>query len=283
MTVRIGWFSSGGGPGSQRQRLLSAAVEAIRRGDLAAQIAFVFSNRERGEDEASDSFLDLVASFGLPCLTLSSRGFRRERGGALSKPGQPLPPWRAAYDRAVAALVAQHPFDVGMLAGYMLIFTGEMCNRYPLLNLHPAEPGGPAGTWQEVIWQLIDRRAERSGVMIHLSTEELDRGPPVASCTFSLRGPAFDPLWDALGSRSPAEVQQAEGEAFPLFQEVRRHGAARELPLVIATLRAVADGRLRVEGRRVLDGTGRELPGGLDLTAEIDAAVAPVLAAPKRG
>ena len=286
MTLRVGWFSTGRGEGSRR--LLTAAVDAVRRGELDARIAFVFCNRERGEDEATDGFLDLVASFGLACLTLSSRRFRRERGGTRSAPGEPLPPWRAEYDRQVGELVAPHPFDIGMLAGYMLVFTSEMCSRYPLLNLHPAEPGGPTGTWQEVIWRLIDRRAPRSGAMVHLATKELDRGPPVAYCTYSLRGPDFDRLWGALGPRSGAQDfgelsragQQAEGEDSPLFREIRRHGAARELPLVVATLRAVSDGRLRLDGRRVLDAAGRELPGGLDLTAEIDAAAAPVLAQP---
>ena len=275
MPLRIGWFSTGRGEGSRR--LLTAAVEAIRHGELDAHIAFVFCNRERGEYEATDGFLDLAASYGIPCLTLSSRRFRRERGGALSKSGQPLPAWRIGYDRQVADLLAPYPFDIGMLAGYMLVFTGEVCNRYPLLNLHPAEPRGPVGTWQEVTWQLIDRRAGRSGVMIHLATEELDRGPVVTYCTYSLRGADFDSMWEALGGRSAADVQAKEGEDFPLFREIRRHGAARELPFVVATLRAFADRRLRVEGRKVVDAAGRELANGLDLTGEIEAAAAPLL------
>ena len=45
----------------------------------------------------------------------------------------------------------------------------------------------------------------------------------------------------------------------------------------MATLKAFADGRLRIEGGKVFDGAGRELPGGLNLSAEIDAAVAAVL------
>ena len=276
MTLRVGWFSTGRGEGSRR--LLTAAGDAIRKGELDAEIAFVFCNRERGEYEATDGFLDLVDSFDLPCLTLSSRGFRRERGGDLSQPDRPLPPWRAEYDSAVAELVSQHPFDVGVLAGYMLVFTGGMCNKYPLLNLHPAEPGGPAGAWQDVIWQLIDARAERSGVMIHLATEELDMGPLVAYCTYSLRGPAFDPLWAALGSRSAGAAREAEGEEQPLFLAMRRHGAARELPLVVATLRAFAQGRVRIVDGEPVDGSGRALAGGLDLTPEIDAAVASALA-----
>jgi folate-dependent phosphoribosylglycinamide formyltransferase PurN len=278
MTLRIGWFTTGAGPGSQRWALFNDAVHAIRPGRLDAEVAFVFCNRERGEDEGTDRFLDLVESFGIRLLTLSSRRFRRERGGARSRPGEPLPPWRAEYDRAVAELVAAHPFDVGVLAGYMLIFTPQMAGRFPFLNLHPAEPGGPVGTWREVIWQLIEGRAERSGVMVHLATEALDRGPVVAFCTFALRGPAFDSLWADAEARGPDVARAAEGEDLPLFREIRRHGAAREAPLVIATLRALADGRLRVAERRVVGRDRQPLPMGLDLTAEVDALVAGELA-----
>jgi folate-dependent phosphoribosylglycinamide formyltransferase PurN len=276
MTLRVGWFSTGRGEGSRK--LLAAAVDANRRGDLDAEIAFVFCNRERGEHEATDTLLDLVASFDIPCLTLSSRRFRKERGGALSKPGQPLPPWRAEYDQRVLKLIAPYPFDVGMLAGYMLIFTREVSSRLRLLNLHPAAPAGPVGTWQEVTWQLIDGRAERSGAMIHLATEELDEGPVVTYCTFSLRGQAFDGLWASLGEGTSADIQALEGEQHPLFREIRRHGAARELPLVVATLKAFADGRLRIERGRPVDSAGRDIPGGFDLSDEIDASVAATLA-----
>ena len=271
MTLSVAWFSTGRGEGSRR--LLTAAVEAIREGSLDAKIAFVFCNRERGEHGSTDGFLDLVASFGIPSLTLSSRGFRRERGGALSKPGEQLPPWRVDYDRAVAELLGKHPFDIGLLAGYMLIFTPEMARRYPFLNLHPAEPGGPVGTWQEVIWELIERRADRSGVMIHLATEDLDQGPPVTYCTYSIRGLQFDSLWADLDSRAVSDIQAENGEEHPLFREIRRQGAMREVPLIVATLRVFAEHRARVDGRRVLDASGHELSGPLDLTEEIAAAL----------
>ena len=276
MTLRVGWFSTGRGDGSRR--LLKAAADAIGAGNLDAQIAFVFCNRERGEYETTDGFLDLVEAHDIPTVTLSSRQFRRDRSGALSKPGEPLPAWRAEYDAEVAKLIEGQPFDVGVLAGYMLIFTPEMAGRYPFLNLHPAEPGGPIGSWQRVIWELIDAQAARSGVMIHLATDELDRGPVVSFCTYPLRGEAFDPLWHDVGEETAAGLQAAAGEEHPLFLEIRRHGAARELPLVIETLRALSQTRVRVDDRRVFDSQGDPLAGGLDLTQEVETAVAPVLA-----
>ena len=267
MTLRIGWLTTGAGPGSQRWRMFNAVHDAIRSGQLDAEMAYVFCNRERGEDEGTDTLLDLVQSHKVPLVTLSSRAFRRANGGELSKHGQPLPAWRVGYDRAVAELIAAHQFDIGMLAGYMLIFTPEMSRRHPFLNLHPAEPGGPVGTWQEVIRQLIDTNASRSGVMVHLATEELDRGPVAAYCTFLLRGGAFDRLWADGGSR-------ALGDDDALFHAIRTQGAAREVPLIVATLGALADARLALAGGRIVNHEGRELAQGLDLTAEVEASVA---------
>jgi len=277
MTLRVGWFATGRGEGSRA--LLRAAIAAIEAGELDAEPAFVFCNRERGEYEATDGFLDLVEAHGITCLTLSSRAFRRKRGGTRSRAGEPLPAWRVEYDRAVEELIAPYAFDVGVLGGYMLIFTPEMAGRHPFFNLHPAEPGGPVGTWQEVVWELIERRAGRSGVMIHLATEELDRGPAVACCRFALRGPAFDPLWQEIDGRPVAELREAEGEELPLFRAIRRHGVAREPALVVATLRALAARRVRIEDGRVLDASGQALAEGLDLSKEIDASVAAELSA----
>lgn len=273
MTLRIGWFSTGAGPTSQRYRMLVATLDAVRARTLDADITYVFSNRARGEDEGADAFFDLVESHQIPLVALSSRQFRRERAGALSKPGDPLPPWRYEYDRAVTDLVAPYDVDVCMVAGYMLIFTEDISRRFTFLNLHPAEPGGPVGTWQDVIWQLIDARAARSGVMVHLATEQLDRGPVVAYCTYSLRGPAFDPLWQELGSRSAAELRSTADNDHPLFVAIRRHGAAREVPLIVATLRALAAGQRTIDGR-VVKSDGGELLNGIDLTLQVDAAVA---------
>lgn len=266
MTLRIGWFSTGAGPGSQRWRMFNAINDAIRSGSLDAEIAFVFCNRDRGEDEGSDAFFDLVDSQSVPLFTHSSRAFRRERGGELSKPGQPLPAWRVEYDHDVADLIAGHDIDVALLAGYMLIFTPEMSRRQTFLNLHPAEPGGPIGTWQDVIRQLIATNALRSGVMVHVATEELDRGPVAAYCTFSIRGTAFDDLWANTGARELADDD-------PLFSAIRTHGAAREVPLIVATLRAFAEGRLVCREKRIMNATGEVLANGLDLTPEVDASI----------
>ncbi len=269
--LRIGWFSTARGETSRR--LLETVREAIASGYLDGRIEVVFCNREPGEDPNTDRFLSLVREAGIPLVCLSYSRYRRERRLPPVRQGEPLPAWRRDYDAEVLRLLAPHRFDVGMLAGYMLVASDVLCDRYPLLNLHPAPPGGPVGIWQEVVWQLIAVRARQSGVMVHLATPEVDRGPPVTYCLYPLQGPSLDPLWEAVGGRSVPQLRQEEGEGLPLFQEIRREGVARELPLVVETLRALAQGRIRLEGRRVLDAAGREV-FGLDLTPEIEEAVA---------
>lgn len=275
MTLNIGWFSTGRGSGSQK--LLAAAHDEIASGRLTARIAVVFCNREPGEDENTDRFLRQVRDYELPAVCLSSRDFRRSRGERPVRKGEELPDWRRDYDREVMRLLERYPFDIGVLAGYMLIFSEEFAKKYDLLNLHPAAPGGPKGIWQDVIWQLIESRAERAGAMMHLATPELDEGPPVTFCTYSIRGPAFDLLWSNITGRSTADIQTKEGEANPLFADIRRHGVARELPLVIETLRAFAERRVRIATKHPADTAGHPI-SPFDLTVEIERAVGQTMA-----
>lgn len=269
--LRIGWFSTARGETSRR--LLEAVQAAVRSGYVDGRIEVVFCNREPGEDANTDRFLEQVRSYGIPLVWLSYTRYRRERGLPPVRQGEPLPAWRRDYDREVMRLLDPYRFDVAMLAGYMLVASDVLCERYALLNLHPAPPGGPVGIWQEVIWQLIAVRARQSGVMVHLATPEVDRGPPVTYCLYSLCGPQMDPLWQEVAGKSVPQLRSEWGEGLPLFQEVRRQGVARELPLVVETLRALAQGRARIDGQKVIGPSGEEIHG-LDLTPEIEALVA---------
>ena len=267
--LNIGWFSTGRGEGSRG--LLRFVQERVQRGQLNARIRWVFSNRAPGEAEGSDQFFQLVEGYGLPLLTLSSREFRRARGG-------PFAQHREEFDRQVMGLLEDCQPDLCVLAGYMLIASGAMCRKYPLLNLHPALPDGPTGAWQEVIWSLIEARAYRTGAMVHLATEDVDRGPVVSYCTASITGPEFDPHWQRLAGQDLDQIKTSPGEGFPLFQLIRRAEYRREPYLVFETLRAVAEGRVIVRAGEALDRSGKplasSLPQGLCLDQEIDQAMA---------
>ena len=149
---KLGWFSTGRDKAARD--LLEAARSHIESGEIKAQIAFVFSNRESGEARESDRLFKMVTNYQIPLICFSYEKFRARLGEHSTHAGT-LPSWRLDYDREVMQRLKDFHPDLCVLAGYMLIVGKEMCQQYNMINLHPAAPGGPAGTWQEVIWQLI--------------------------------------------------------------------------------------------------------------------------------
>jgi folate-dependent phosphoribosylglycinamide formyltransferase PurN len=240
--LRVAWLTTGRGPGSFGA--LDYLFAAIERG-LPVEVAVVFLNRELREAEATDRLMDFVRSKRVPLETLSSVRFRKARGGALSRPGEPLPAWRAEFDGEVAGRLARYGFDLGIMFGYMLIATEPLFTRFTFLNDHPALPEGPVGTWQQVILELIRGRAEESGCMWNVVTGDLDRGPVVSFSRFEIAGPDIARLWtEALELGTGASDEDLKGTR--LFAEIRRRGVVSERPLMVETLRAVAEGRLAV-------------------------------------
>jgi phosphoribosylglycinamide formyltransferase 1 len=272
--LRIGWFSTARGDSSRN--LLVRAFESIRSGQLDARIEFVFCSRERGEAEKTDIFLDQVKNYNLPLVCLSVKKFAAAYQQKIAVKDEVLPSWRLEYDQKVMSLLTNLNVDICMLAGYMLIVGPEMCTKYNMINLHPALPDGPKGTWQEVIWQLINEKATHSGVMMHLVTPQLDRGPVISYCKYPITGPGFDGLWFSPANSPVEKIKVAEGENNELFKAIRKAGFIRETPLIIHTLKSFSDGRIRINNhKQLLDASGRAI-SGYDLTAEIDQAVSSI-------
>ncbi len=267
-SYKLGWFATGRGEGSRG--ILKAVQESIASGELDVEIEFVFCNRERGETEATDIFIDMVEGYGIPLIMYSYRDYRDTRGVPKPDPSEPLPQWRIDYDREVMKLLEGFNPDLCVLAGYMLINGPELSEKYDFLNLHPAAPGGPAGTWQQVIWYLIETGADRQGIKMHVAIPELDVGPTATYCTFPIRGKAFDRYWDDIKGKSVEEIKEEWEVENPLFKAIREHGYVRETPLIIATLRAFSRGEVRITPeKQVVDASGNIIDG-YDLSAEID-------------
>lgn len=266
MTLAVGWYTTARGAGSRGMFL--AVRNAIATGTLDAHLAHVFCNRDQGEGIETDRFFDLVRDTGAPLVTLSSVRFRRDHGGTRSQPNAPLPEWREAYDAEVARLVDPHGAQIGVLAGYMLIFTPPFVTKHPILNLHPALPTGPAGTWREVIRHLIRTSAAESGAMIHLAIPEVDAGPVAAMCRYPIHGGELDLLWSELGD--PRTLDDSTIDGSPLFARIREAQMACEAPLLVSALQAFADGRMQALSGRILDPNGHDA-SPLDLTLDVEA------------
>jgi phosphoribosylglycinamide formyltransferase 1 len=139
---------------SGRGSNLVAMHEAIRRGDLNAEICCVISN----VDEAPG--LAYARESGLNACCLPSKGV--ERG---------------EYDRRlIAALRAYGPALI-CLAGFMRILTSEFVSGYRgrIVNIHPALlPAFPGLHAQR---QALDYGVKVTGCTVHFVDEGVDTGP----------------------------------------------------------------------------------------------------------
>lgn len=241
MAFRLGWFSTGRDQAAID--LFNIIYEAVADGTIDARMAFVFVNRVEGEAIASDDFVKTVRATGIPIISVSSAAFEPEKHAAGRQDPAVLEEWRLDYDRQVRHALEGHDADLIVLAGYMLIVGPELCTRYTMINLHPALPGGPTGSWQQVIHKLLDAKTSETGAMMHLVTPELDRGPAISFFKIPVRGG---------------------------FDDIRQDGVIRELPLILMTVKEFADGRLSVRNRKVY-ANGVELKTGYDLSAAVNA------------
>ena len=246
--LNIGWFSTGRDEAARQ--LLQAVQDKIHSGEINGEISFVFSNRELGEAKESDLFFELVRSYNIPLVCFSHKKF---------KASVEEQDWRLKYDKEVNKRIQQFAPDFCVLAGYMLIVGEELCQQYDMINLHPAPPGGPTGSWQEVIWALIQNKAATAGAMMHLVSPELDKGPVISYCLFSIKGAPFDQYWQGRDKNM-------------LFQLIREHEVAREFPLIILTLQSLSRGEVGIKDGRVIDAQGRPTEG-YDLSAKISQVV----------
>ena len=230
MKFRIGLFTSAWD---------KVAWDLVREVSQNFKVAFVFVSRDEGETHFGDLMIQKVREIKLPLITFSSMRFKPE----LRKKDREV--WRLEHDREVMKLLP--PTDLIVLLGYMWWFGKKMCQKRTAINLHPALPAGPKGTYRDVIWQLIKEGATETGVMMHLVTPELDRGPVISFCRFSIESSDFD--------------------------LIRQKGVIREFPMIDWTIKILAEGRIKIENGQVIDSQGQVLTNGYDLTEEIDTIV----------
>ena len=284
--MRIGIFSSF----IERDALtlVKAVQDSVNTGEVPnSEISFIFSNRDMGENETSDIILRELSSSSIPLITFSAARFKpvfRQAARGREKVGHPtlIKEWRSEYGEEVMKRLPQT--DIDLLLGDMWIWGDNMARDRIGVNLHPALPNGPKGEWYNVNWKLIEEKKAETGVMMHRVTSELDRGPAVTYCRFPIVGQGFDKLWEGLPQDKERFDQMiAQGLAgkergdHPLFRKIREEGFRREIPLIIQTAKAFAEGRVHAEGDLIVDGNWQILQEGYDLTPQIEQMIKPNL------
>ncbi|MCS6283993.1 MAG: phosphoribosylglycinamide formyltransferase [Nitrospira sp.] len=148
------------------------------------------------------------------------------------KPFAGQPDSREAYDRALLAILQQHDVELVLLAGYMKIVTAVLVNAYAnrMMNIHPSLL--PSFPGLDVQKKAIEWGCKLAGCTVHFVTEGVDEGPIILQAAVPI-----------LDSDSPETLA-----ARILVQEHKLYPRAVQL---------FAEGRLRVEGRRVFVEQGK--------------------------
>ena len=133
---------------------------------------------------------------------------------------------RPAFDRALVAALRAHQVDLVVLAGFNRVLGKDLLDGFPgrVINIHPALlPAFPGAKAQR---QAFDAGVKIAGCTVHFVDHGVDTGPIIAQAAVPVQDDDDD---EALRSRILAEEH-------------------RLLPAVV---RAVAERRVVLEGRRV--------------------------------
>lgn len=140
----------------------------------------------------------------------------------------PRPGWtREQYDLALVESLRAHGVDFVALAGFMRVLTPAFLAAFPgrIVNIHPALL--PAYPGLHGIRQALDAGAKITGCTVHFVDEGVDTGPIIAQAALAVRDSDDE-------ASLHARVKALEHRLYP------------------AVLGAIAAGRVRLEGRRVV-------------------------------
>ena len=206
---------------TKRQDTLRVAVLASGRGsNLQAIIDAI---------EAGAVHAKIVAVISNKKEALALERARRHGLSALfvdPKPYAGRPDSREAYDRELLEVLRQHDVELVLLAGYMKIVTNILVDAFAnrMMNIHPSLL--PSFPGLDVQKKAIDWGCKLAGCTVHFVTEGVDEGPIIIQAAV----PILDgDTPDTLAARILVQEHKIYPRAVQLF----------------------AEGRLRVEGRRV--------------------------------
>lgn len=134
---------------------------------------------------------------------------------------------REAYDRQLVDLLRAHGVRLVVLAGFMRLVTPVLLDAFPssVVNVHPALLPAFPGLHAERL--ALEHGVRVTGVTVHFVDEETDHGPILAQAAV----PVFS---DDTEATLHARVQRQEHRLYPF------------------AIQLIAEGRVRIEGRRVV-------------------------------
>jgi len=169
-------------------------------------------------DQADAYALERARKHNIPAVHVSAKGFKGKRDD---------------YDALLVKELRKRNVELICLAGFMRIITPTLIKAFPnrILNIHPSLL--PAFPGLHVQKKAIDHGAKFSGCTVHFVDQGMDTGPIIIQAVV----PVLDnDTEDSLSERILKQEHKVYSQAIQLY----------------------AEGRLKVEGRRVLLADGKQ-------------------------
>ncbi len=173
-------------------------------------------------DQADAYALERARKHNIAAVQLSAKEYRAKR---------------EEYDALLVGELRKYGVELVCLAGFMRIITRALIKAYPnrVLNIHPALL--PAFPGLHVQKAALEHGVKFSGCTVHFVDEGMDTGPIIIQAVV----PVLDAdTEDSLSARILAQEHKIYSRAIQLY----------------------AEGRLKVEGRRVMVRDGKTSPDG---------------------
>jgi phosphoribosylglycinamide formyltransferase-1 len=194
---------------SGRGSNMAALIEAAKDKTYPAEIVAVISNR------SDAGGLMAAQAVGIATEVVDHAAFGKDR---------------AAFERALQAVLEKHRIDIVCLAGFMRLLSAGFVKQWQhrILNIHPALL--PAFKGLDTHRRALDAGVKFHGATVHFVVPEMDSGPIIAQAAVTVRpGETEEEL--------AARVLKVEHQIYPL------------------ALKLLAEGRLQIEnGRCRVDG-----------------------------
>ena len=168
-------------------------------------------------DQPDAYALERARKHNIPGVHVSARGYKGKRD---------------EYDALLVKELQKHDVELVVLAGFMRIITPTLLKAFPnrVINIHPALL--PAFPGLHVQKAALEHGVKFSGCTVHFVDEGMDSGPIIIQAVVPILDNDTE---DSLSARILKQEHKIYSRAIQLF----------------------AEGRLRVEGRRVLVAGGR--------------------------
>jgi phosphoribosylglycinamide formyltransferase-1 len=203
--VNIAVFASGRGTN------LQAIIEAVKAGEIKANISLVISDRKDA------GALRRAKSAGIKNIYINPKDFSS----------------REDFDKEAIRCLENYNIELVVLAGFMRLLSPYFANKYRnrIMNLHPALLPSFKGT--KGIKEAWNYGVKVTGPTVHFVTEDLDAGPII------LQKPVMIENSDTIESLEE-KIHQAEHEIYPeaikLFTEGRLKVEGRKVKILNANI-----------------------------------------------